>query len=144
MWYNYIILWINENKYRTYNGMTNNLDRRFKQHNNILKGGARTTTNLIKKYPNTEWKPICIISGFQTKSEAMKAEWRIRHPDFKKYKKKEFIGDEGRIRGLNYILNNSEKWTSSSENIYDQNLKIELDENYKKILNIENIKINFF
>ena len=148
MWYNYILLWKNNNKFRTYNGMTNNIERRLRQHNNILKGGAKATTNMIKKYPDSEWKIICYISDFENKSEAMKAEWRIRRPDFKKYKKKEFIGPEGRIRGLNYIINNSEKWTSTSKLIKDQKLIINLNTDYKDLLNIDDIgfdiNINYF
>ena len=134
MWYNYILLWKNDNKIRTYNGMTNNLERRLKQHNNILVGGAKATTNMVKKYPDTKWEIICTISGFKNKSEAMKAEWRIRHPDFKKYKSKKFIGPEGRIRGLDYILNNSDKWTSTSENIKEQDLDINIIEEYRGLM----------
>ena len=39
---------------------------------------------MVKKYNDTMWVPICIIKGFKNKSEAMKAEWRIKHPTNKK------------------------------------------------------------
>ena len=136
MWYNYILSFTNNNISRTYNGMTNNIDRRLKQHNNILSGGAKATTNLIKKYPESNWKIICIIKGFDNKSEAMKAEWRIRHPDNKKRRPNKFNKEKGRILGLNYILNISDKWTKTSQNIKEQKLEIFIDENYKDLLEI--------
>ena len=55
----------------SYIGMTNNFERRWKQHNQLLQGGAKYT----KKKNN--WSPICIIDGFQTKQEAMQCEWRL-------------------------------------------------------------------
>ena len=56
----------------TYVGMTNDFFKRWQQHNQILSGGAKYT----KK--GCEWYPICIIDGFQTKSEAMQCEWKIK------------------------------------------------------------------
>ena len=135
MWSNYIIRFQNENINRTYNGMTNNINRRLNQHNNILSGGAKFTTNLNKKYPKTSWEYICIINGFPNKSEAMKAEWRIKHPDNKKRRPNKFNKDTGRIKGLNYIFENSETWTTTSEKIKNQNLMIILNHYYKDLLN---------
>ena len=132
MWKNYIIYNDFNNLNRTYNGMTNNFDRRLKQHNNLLKGGAKSTTNFIKKYPDSEWKLLCIIEGFESKSEAMKAEWRIKHPTNKKQRPNKFNKPEGRILGLKYILENSDKWTNTSQNIKDQKLKIYICDKYNK------------
>ena len=148
---NYIILFNNiENGLkRTYNGMTNNIERRFRQHNGELVGGARATTNVKKKYPGTDWKPIVIITGFGDKSEAMKAEWRIRHPDKKRKKAARFLGDIGRINGLNHIFETDITWTKSSEEINSQNLELKIDKEYYNQLNInnclkQNIKIKTF
>lgn len=141
MWCNYIINFNNNNINRTYNGMTNNIDKRITQHNNILSGGAKYTTNLIKKYPHTQWNYICIIKGFKSKSEAMKAEWRIKHPTNKKTRPNKFNKDNGRILGLNYIFSNSEKWTSNSEEIKNQNLTIEIKSKYKNLLDLDKLKI---
>ena len=44
-------------------GITPDFFKRLKQHNKILKGGAKYTS----KYDT--WSPICIIDGFQTKSD---------------------------------------------------------------------------
>ena len=93
---NYVILWNGpDGRKRTYNGMTNNIERRFRQHNCELVGGARATSSMIKKYPDSFWKPIIIIEGFPDKREAMKAEWRIRWPDKKRNKSKKFKLDTG-------------------------------------------------
>ena len=58
----------------TYNGYTNNVERRLRQHNGEIKGGARATRSY------RPWIPGCILTGFQTSYEAMSCEWRIRHP----------------------------------------------------------------
>ena len=69
MYSNYIIEWSNQCKtiHRTYNGMTNNIHRRFRQHNCEIVGGAVATSRMIKKYPGTKWKPIIIIENFPDK-----------------------------------------------------------------------------
>ena len=59
------LVYIIKSDNRSYIGMTNDFFKRWKQHNKILKGGAKYTS----KYEN--WSPICIIDGFETKSEAM-------------------------------------------------------------------------
>ena len=56
----------------SYVGMTNDFFRRFRQHNQEIKGGAKYT----KK--RASWYPICIIDGFLTMKEAMQCEWRLK------------------------------------------------------------------
>ena len=109
----------------TYVGMTNDFFRRWQQHNQILSGGAKYT----KK--GKEWYPICIIDGFETMSEAMQCEWKVKSKRSKLARK--FRGAEGRIRYLNLLLSD-EKWTSNSPKIKEQNLKIYIDDNYKHLL----------
>ena len=139
MWVNYILYNEYNNYKKTYSGMTNNFDRRIKQHNNKLKGGAKYTTNFIKQYPESEWKLLCLIEGFESKSEAMKAEWRIKHPTNQKRRSNKFNGPDGRLLALKYILDNSEKWTNSSQNIKEQNLKLTLNENFDTNLIINDL-----
>ena len=139
MWSNYIIKFDNDNVNRTYNGMTNNINKRLNQHNNILSGGAKFTTNLNKKYPTTKWEYICIITGFENKSEAMKAEWRIKHPE-KKKRSNRFNKDIGRIKSLNYILINSVKWTNTSRYIKEQKLKIYLNIKYIDLIDFNTLQ----
>ena len=99
----------------SYVGMTNDFTRRFRQHNQEIKGGAKYT----KK--RSSWYPICIIDGFQTMKEAMQCEWRVKRGKG---------GPKGRINYLNDYKQNNEKWTSKSPFIKDQNLTIYLDQEF--------------
>ena len=95
-WYAYIIYSINGNK--TYNGMTNNLERRLRQHKGIIKGGAKATSCA------NDWKYLAYLTGFKDKINCLSCEWRIKHPDNKKRKDKQFWGINGRINTLNHVL----------------------------------------
>ena len=99
----------------SYVGMTNDFFRRFRQHNQEIKGGAKYT----KK--RSSWYPICIIDGFETMKEAMQCEWRLKRGKG---------GPKGRINYLNDYKQNNEKWTSKSPFIKDQNLTIYLDQEF--------------
>lgn len=61
-----------------YTGITNNLERRFKQHNGQIKGGAKYTRSK---------RPVSLLHSekFETKSDAMKREYEIKK--LKKVKK---------------------------------------------------------
>jgi len=61
-------------KRRTYVGVTCDLSRRLRQHNGILKGGAKYTT------VGRPWKMICYVTGFPTKRTAYQFEWRMHNP----------------------------------------------------------------
>ena len=65
-WFVYLL----ENSFnnKTYLGITNNMDRRIKQHNGILKGGAKYTTAnkqkgewIIKAVINVTIEPKCTL-----------------------------------------------------------------------------------
>jgi structure-specific endonuclease subunit SLX1 len=58
----------------TYVGATVNLDRRLRQHNKEIKGGAYATT--IKVNQGKTWRRVCHISGFPTWQTALQFEWR--------------------------------------------------------------------
>ena len=111
------LVYILQSGNHSYIGMTNDFFKRWKQHNKILKGGAKYTS----KYDN--WSPICIIDGFQTKSEAMQCEWKLKRPR----------GINNRIHNLSNIINNKEKWTKNSPFIKNQNLKIYTLKKYSDI-----------
>lgn len=87
-------------KNRTYNGYTTNIKRRIKQHNSLLSGGAKYT----KKFGNQSWEYIVIISGYESKIQAMKHEWKIKHPDNKKYRNFKYNSPEGRVLGIYEII----------------------------------------
>jgi structure-specific endonuclease subunit SLX1 len=55
---------------RTYVGATVDPDRRLRQHNGALKGGARATSRV----PGG-WYRVCYLKGFESKREALRFEW---------------------------------------------------------------------
>ena len=101
----------------SYVGMTNDFQKRFRQHNQEIKGGAKYT----KK--RSSWYPICIIDGFLTMKEAMQCEWRVKRGKG---------GPQGRINYLFDYMENNEKWTSKSPLISEQTLQIYLDNEFIK------------
>ena len=110
---------------RTYIGMTNDFFHRWRQHIGEIKGGAKYTSKMGK-----DWYPICIIDGFKTKKEACQCEWR--------WKRKR--GDIKRVKYINDMIQ-SGKWTKNSPLIEDQNLRIYVDNDYKKYIDkIETIE----
>jgi structure-specific endonuclease subunit SLX1 len=58
----------------TYVGATVNLDRRLRQHNKELVGGARATGRKIDK--GQSWRRHCYVSGFPDWQAALQFEWR--------------------------------------------------------------------
>lgn len=117
----YLVYILKSDNY-SYIGMTNDFFRRWKQHNRILKGGARYTSK--REY----WTPVCIIDGFKTKCEAMQCEWKL----------KRVKGVYNRILNLVKILNNDKKWTKNSPLIKNQKLNIYTIDSYRFLFN--NIK----
>jgi predicted GIY-YIG superfamily endonuclease len=59
----------------TYVGATVDLDRRLRQHNCEIKGGAHLTTMKVKK-KGLSWQRACYISGFIDWRSALQFEWR--------------------------------------------------------------------
>lgn len=58
----------------TYVGATVNLERRLRQHNGEIKGGAHATTSKVKK--GKTWKRVCHVSGFPDWTATLQFEWR--------------------------------------------------------------------
>ena len=54
---------------KTYVGVTPDLDRRLKQHNGELAGGAKATHG-------HQWKRVCHVRGFPDHRAALQFEWR--------------------------------------------------------------------
>ena len=106
---------------KSYIGYTNDFLKRWKQHNCILKGGAKYTTR-NNKHP---WEPICIIDGFIDKKEAMRCEWKLKRAR----------GYLNRVKYIDYIFNNEEKFTKNGSEIKSLNLKIYSKKNYYKYFN---------
>jgi len=60
----------------TYIGATVDLDRRLRQHNQEISGGAYATGMKIAR--GEVWKRICYISGFPSWTAALQFEWRFK------------------------------------------------------------------
>lgn len=58
----------------TYVGATVDVDRRLRQHNKEIKGGARATSARIEQ--GCIWKRHCYVRGFPTWKAALQFEWR--------------------------------------------------------------------
>ena len=69
----YVYLLESTNK-NTYVGATVDLDRRLRQHNKEIAGGAHATS--IKVNSGEEWTRACHVSGFPNWQAALQFEWR--------------------------------------------------------------------
>lgn len=94
-----VYLLTHETKNRTYVGITNNLKRRIRQHNGEIKGGARSTTALLKY---GKWSVHMTIPNL-TKWEALSKEKIIHNKSRKGWKRGE-NALERRLRIINDIL----------------------------------------
>lgn len=130
-WYCYILKSINnKHKNKTYNGSTNNPKRRIRQHNGIIKGGAKYTSKI---------KPTeiyCIIKGFTSKKEALRCEWRIKHPTKKRRRPRKYCGIDGRIEALNHIFNDTHFTSNSEQTINNMKLTIWITKDKAHLLKI--------
>ena len=69
----YVYLLESTNK-STYVGATVDLDKRLRQHNKEIKGGATATS--IKVNKGETWQRVCHVEGFPTWNAALQFEWR--------------------------------------------------------------------
>lgn len=108
MQYCYILY--NDVNQKTYNGYTVNLERRLRQHNGELSGGAKYTTRA-----KVQWKFLAIVECPEdmSKSDALALEWMIRYPTRRKPRPAEFNGPKGRIKGLELALQ-YDRWKDKS------------------------------
>jgi len=68
-WHCYLLATCDGGSQKTYVGITPDLDRRLRQHNGILKGGAVATSG-------RQWERICHVRGFPDHRAALQFEWR--------------------------------------------------------------------
>ena len=89
MWYCYILK--SDNK--TYVGATIDPDRRLRQHNGELSGGAKATRGRV-------WTRHCLIGIFDNEHDALSFEWHL------KYNSKKFKGSaiERRMKALESMI----------------------------------------
>lgn len=111
----------------TYIGSTIDIDRRLRQHNGELSGGARATSR------GSGWTRVCHVVGFPDESAALQFEWR-----WKKLSRKESSSKpiERRMAALCVLLN-MERATSKAKAFceFDGPLQIHLEnQSYKDLL----------
>lgn len=88
---------------RTYIGTTNNFERRLRQHNGEISGGAKYTTK-----NDTDWRPMVIVEGFASHSDALKFEWSAKRA---KDRKTVISGLAQRARRFSELLQD-DKWSN--------------------------------
>ena len=90
------------NKGCTYAGVSPYPERRLRQHNSEIKGGAKYTTS-----KGSRWQHVCLISGFN-KIQALQFEWAVKHCP-----PRNAGGIVNRVNKMVEVLN-KERWTSKA------------------------------
>lgn len=92
----------NDKNNATYNGYTVNLERRLRQHNGEIKGGARFTQRMRERCGAT-WRYVAVVTcddpAFDQR-RALSLEWHIKYPSCRKPRPKEYNSACGRVQGL--------------------------------------------
>lgn len=104
--HNYCYILYNNKNNMTYNGFTNNLERRLRQHNGEIKGGARCTTRQCAKN-GVRWMYLATLTSADPlfdKKKALSCEWHIRYPNCRRPRPKQFNGPQGRLDGLKLAM----------------------------------------
>ena len=110
----------------TYVGATVDLDKRLRQHNGEITGGAVMTTSKVKK--GKSWSRVCYVSGFPDWRAALQFEWRWKQISRKlsasippierrlKSLRKLLSLDKPTTKAIPYI-----EWTNVPEIIFEEN-----------------------
>jgi structure-specific endonuclease subunit SLX1 len=72
----FVYLLESSSKRSTYVGATVNLERRLRQHNKELSGGAHATGAKVAR--GETWHRACHVTGFPTWQAALQFEWRFK------------------------------------------------------------------
>jgi structure-specific endonuclease subunit SLX1 len=96
---------------RTYIGATKDFPHRLRQHNGIIKGGAKATRGKT-------WYPLILVSGFSSWNELLSFEWHWRHQRTTS-KKVDKTADRlaHRIEALNIMLDNKNYFVNTTIDI---------------------------
>lgn len=126
----------NESNNYTYNGYTVDFNRRLRQHNCEIKGGARFTSRLVKS-KKIIWKPLALIRILNEdfdQRRALSIEWIIKYPTNQRPRPKNFNTPKGRIEGLILALMNSKfEGLSFHVQVFSQDIFDLINENYPNI-----------
>jgi structure-specific endonuclease subunit SLX1 len=85
----------------TYVGATVNLERRIRQHNKELVGGAVATGTKVNK--GLMWNMVCYVSGFPDWIATLQFEWRLKQLT-RKINDKSLTPIERRYKALDTLL----------------------------------------
>jgi predicted GIY-YIG superfamily endonuclease len=87
---------------KTYIGATVDLDRRLRQHNKEISGGAHATGAQVDK--GSHWRRVCHVANFPTWQAALQFEWRWKN--LSRRKDLLVIKDpiERRLKALNVLM----------------------------------------
>ena len=90
---------------KTYIGATVDIDRRLRQHNSEIKGGAKRTTAISLNRGPAAWKRMCHVVGFADQHACLRFEW------WWKFASRKLEGDpiERRTQALQNLLG-LEEW----------------------------------
>lgn len=69
----YCICTNNPNTQLSYIGYTIKFSKRLRQHNSVIKGGAKYTTRC-----GHIWEPFFVVTGFPARKKAMQFEWHLK------------------------------------------------------------------
>jgi len=83
----------------TYVGATIDVDRRLRQHNKEIQGGARATGAQVSK--GCTWHRVCFVSGFPDWTAALQFEWRWKQLSRKRTERKPL---DRRMAALDQLL----------------------------------------
>ncbi len=83
---------------KTYVGATINVERRLRQHNGEISGGARATKG-------RQWHRVGYVRGFESWNSCLKFEWRWKYYGRKYEKSSGRTPMERRLRALIRLLN---------------------------------------
>jgi|TARA_B110000259_G_scaffold188436_2_gene247411 predicted GIY-YIG superfamily endonuclease len=73
----FFVYFIEATNGRTYIGATVNLEKRIRQHNKEITGGATATSKEVKK--GHQWNYVCHIENCPTWVAALQVEWKWKH-----------------------------------------------------------------
>jgi predicted GIY-YIG superfamily endonuclease len=109
---------------KTYVGVSNNLERRLRQHNGELTGGAKYTSF------GGPWTLAILVGPFPTYQHALHFEWHWKHIPPKKLK-----GIHGRQVKLLELVSTKVKWPLTFNSLSELHLPTHM----KKVDNFEDV-----
>jgi structure-specific endonuclease subunit SLX1 len=89
-------------KNNTYIGATVDVNRRLRQHNGEIKGGAKATKRIVLK--GGTWSRVCYVSGFPTWQSALQFEWKWKQISRKLPKYPKISSLQKKLEALNILL----------------------------------------